>query len=958
MAQGSAEIEGRLADLAAASANFGFLLPHEPLLLFYGAAAETGESTDPSASIAAAHEFGVVFAVTLGRLFGVDVSPKDPQGYLTLLHISGAVTEPVVAALEELSAIPYNPNESHRSRTAAHFVERCFELAVWLFQFRTGDREPVPFVPTEPAELRTLRERVAAVDMALPRLRRDFESRAPGWSQAAAAVKSLLTTAGWTFHEPNHYAKAHSSLGTVVANPHSTDENHVDYLLLVGGQAVGLVVCLEDCSDSNAAMQQAGERAKTFLNISPFSARRSSLPYRYVSDGRQLHFRDENDPEPISRTVSSFHQPSTLARWLREAEADTKAPTYSARLALRLPTLTQRPKSSAEGALKAPQVVAINAIEKAMRVGRRRALVQMVIGSGKTYTEILTAFRQLEYAKAHRILFVVDRMVLAAQLIDGFHRFSIPGDVRSFTELYNVQRLTTTAALLPSARVVVTTVHTLRSILSQSDTAPAEVGYNPALPPDAFDLIILDDCRRSLYEADRARLEYFDTRLLGFTSLPNRSTTRFFEGELVSQYTLDHAVADGSALDYSLYQARLDSPERAVLVPLDDGIAHGGRGIERSGFTAGRVAEPTALMAVLQTFRDSLAMLFPGRGDLPGAVPKTLVLAHDDDHAGQVVNAVRAAFAAGPGFVRRIDSTAVEPFRRLREFTTEPEFRIAVMRTSMAAGFDVPALECMLILSDVRSVAEYAQLLARGTRPISAAALRAISPGAIAKTHFVVIDAVGASRHQPRKRVNVTDPPGAGGTLALSHLLDLAAQGSLRPDDHAELGLRLARLVPLVTDDDAAAIRSLADARLEDLVHRLVEASDASNPADWGPESRNTDDVLSRLSAVRETLLDLQNRIAGSDSRSSARGTPASRPSATYADRLAGLLENRLGQLTAAQAWWVGHIADLALANSRFDPVDLDSLPFSGRGGTDGFLREFGDERALDLLRELDRELG
>ncbi|MEY9928587.1 type I restriction enzyme R subunit [Catenulispora sp. GP43] len=957
MAQGSAELEGRLADLAAASANFGFLLPHEPLLLFYGAAAETRESIDPSASLTAAHEFGEVFTVTLGRLFGVTVSQEDPQAYLHRLHASGPVTGRVLAALEELNALPYDPVGSQGNSIAAYFVARCFELAVWLFRFRTGDREPIPYVPADSAKLHTLRERVAAVKKALPQLRRDFESRTPGRSQAAAAVEGLLAAAGWTFPESNRDAKAHHSLGTV-ANLRSTNEHRLDYLLLVGGQAAGLVVCLEDGSNPDAAMQQAEERAKRFSDAPFFPTGRAPFPYRYMSDGRQLHFRNENDPEPRSRTVSGFHQPSTLARWSREAEADPNAPTYSARLAHRLPELEQPAKGSAAKALKAPQAAAIGAIEKAMASGRRRAMVQMVIGSGKTYTEILTAFRQLEYAKAHRILFVVDRAVLAMQLIDGLHQFHIPGQVRSFTELYSVQRLTTPAALSPSARVVVTTVHTLRSILRQSETSSSEVDHNPDLPPDAFDLIIVDDCRRSFYDADRARLEYFDARLLGFTSLPDSWTIRFFEGHPVSEYTLNQAVADGSALDYSLFQARLDSPERAVLVPLDGDAAHPDRGADRPGSMAGRVVEPPALTAVLHTFRDSLATLFPGRGDLPGAVPKTLVLAHDDHHAEQVAKAIRAVFAAGPGFVRHIDGTAAEPLRRLREFTTAPEFRIAVIRTSMATGFDVPALECMLILSDVRSAAEYVQLLGRGTRPISAAALRAVSPGAIAKTHFVVIDAVGASRHEPRGRVNVVDPPGAASTTALSHLLDIAAQESLTQDDRTELGLRLARLVPLLTDGDDAAFRSLAGIRLEDLVQQLVEIPEPGNPTVERRKAPGLADALSRLPALRETLLDLQDRMAGPDLQSSAHSTPTARPSEASADRLAGALENRLGRLTAAQTWWIGHIADSAVASAQFDPTDLEGLPFSGRGGTDGFLREFGNEGALDLLRELDQELG
>jgi type I restriction enzyme R subunit len=905
---------------------------------------------------------------------GVQTEAEDQLARLRYLSRSGVLHTPEFAAFEELRTVGMGEAGLGSSPVAERLVECCFELAVWFFRLRTGDSEPIEFVRADPAKLRVLSERLALLKPLIPRLRRDFERRtvseplmesesarfeagirdAPAGrseqSRVATAVERLLINSGWDIPEPNHDAKEHRSLGSVVVNPRAVDGRRADYLLLVGGQAVGLVARVEVSEDHVAAMERVEAMAGAFSDASPWPVWRSPLPYRYVSDGRRLHFRDANDPDPSARRVSGFHRPATMARWLREVEADSDAPTYGARLALRLPPLERDAGRAAGGALREPQHAAIAAIEEALGAGRRRALVQMVVGSGKTLTEIVTAYRQLEYAKANRILFVTDRKLEATQLIDLFRQFSLPGEVRSFTELYNVVKLTA-ATRASSASVVVATVQQLRSILSSTNAVPAEIDYCSALPPDEFDLIVVDDCHRSVAgPASRALLDYFDARILGFTSTPAHSTYDYFDGEPVSVYTLEQALADDRAVDYALYQARLEPSRRAVLVPHDNDIEVAG-GLTAGSGASRRVVEPAMLVAVLQAFKESLTSLFPGHEGHPRAVPKTLIVAYDGAHAKQIASVVREVFVADRKFSRRIDGHTGDPGRRLREFRTDPEFRIAVVARSFATGIDVPTLECLLLLSDVRSEIEYTQLLARGTRQVSTVELRAVSPGAIAKTQLVVIDAVGASRHHPRRLVNVTDAFGAAGAAVLSRLLGLAESGGLRPQEIAELGLRLARLVPLQTEAEAADIRFSVGASLEDLVRPLLEASAT------GHSVRRDDHVLSQVASLRETLLDIQGRSAGSASGPSRRHASTAGSTTAFADRLARVLKDRLGVPTANQVWWIEHIADAAASSSRFDPTDLNGVPFSGRGGTDGFLREFGAEGALDLLDELGREL-
>src|SRR5215472_2395239 len=134
-----------------------------------------------------------------------------------------------------------------------------------------------------------------------------------------------------------------------------------------------------------------------------------------------------------------------------------------------------------------------------LRENRPRALIQMATGSGKTYTAATLAYRLIEYSGAGRVLFLVDRRNLGRQAKGEFQRFDIPGSSRKFSEVYNIQHLTSSRIDLVS-RVCISTVQRMYSILRGTDIdseidarslnelqAPAEpIGYNPIVPPDTF----------------------------------------------------------------------------------------------------------------------------------------------------------------------------------------------------------------------------------------------------------------------------------------------------------------------------------------------------------------------------------------------------------------------------------------------------------------------------------------
>lgn len=219
------------------------------------------------------------------------------------------------------------------------------------------------------------------------------------------------------------------------------------------------------------------------------------------------------------------------------------------------------------------KVEAITNLERSLYNDRPRALIQMATGSGKTLMAITSIYRLIKYGGGRRVLFLVDRQNLGEQAETEFQNYRTPDDNRKFTELYNVQRLTSNT-ISSSAKVVITTIQRLYSMLrgdedldpnleegSQFDTGgigalPAPVSYNPNLPIEFFDFIWIDECHRSIYSLWRQVLEYFDAYLVGLTATPSKQTFGFFNQNLVMEYSHEQAVADGVNVDFEVYRIR------------------------------------------------------------------------------------------------------------------------------------------------------------------------------------------------------------------------------------------------------------------------------------------------------------------------------------------------------------------------------------------------------------------
>lgn len=394
------------------------------------------------------------------------------------------------------------------------------------------------------------------------------------------------------------------------------------------------------------------------------------MPFTYETTGVETNFRDQRDPDSRSRPVFAFHRPEHLVELVQQPD------TLRARLK-HFPALNTKP-------LRDCQIAAVTGLEKSLADNRPRALLQMATGSGKTFTACTQAYRLIKHAGAKRILFLVDRGNLGRQTVNEFQQFSTPDDGRKFTDLYNVQMLGP-AGIDPVCKVTVSTIQRLYAQLSNNDqfddeadehsgyegagsTAgkePLPVTYNPRIPIESFDFVIVDECHRSIYNLWKQVIEYFDAFLIGLTATPSKATLGFFNQNLVTEYPHVQAVADGVNVGYDIYRIKTRVSEQGT--KLEAGFDYQKRDRltrekrwavqdEEETFQKTQldrsVVVPDQIRTIIQTFREKLFTdLFPGRtGEW---VPKTLIFAKDDNHAEDIVNIVREEFGKGNDFCKR-----------------------------------------------------------------------------------------------------------------------------------------------------------------------------------------------------------------------------------------------------------------------------------------------------------------
>ena len=707
------------------------------------------------------------------------------------------------------------------------------------------------------------------------------DDRLAAEARARVLIDQQLSQAGWQVQDKrdlNLFARQGIAVREMVMK---AGHGRVDYLLYVDKAVVGVIEAKPMGTPLSGVEWQSAMYAEGLPADVRLAAktRDGRLPFVFEASGTETHFTNGFDPDPRARLIFNVPRPETLARLLREADDAPDAPTWRARVR-NLPTL------DAAG-LRPAQIEAITGIEASLAAQHcDRSLVQMATGAGKTYTAVTEAYRLLKFGGFNRILFLVDRNNLADQTLGEFQNYRTPDDGRRFTELYNVAKLSR-AGLLGSTNVVVSTIQRVFTFIKNGEVSevddpeiddyvpdvPVTVGYSATLPPETFDLVIVDEAHRSIYGVWRGVLEYFEAHIVGLTATPGKQTFGFFKQNLVSEYTYPESVADGVNVDFDVYRIRTEISEQGsrieagTIVPkvnrqtraqrleaLDDDLDYGAGQLDRS------VTATDQIRTVLEAFRDRLfTEIFPGRSTLP----KTLIFAKDDNHAEEIVTQVREIFGKGNDFAAKITYSARDPKGQLQAFRTSPTLRIAVTVDMIATGTDVKPLECVFFMRDVRSAQYFEQMKGRGARTISPADFQAVTPDAETKTRFVIVDAVGVTEHP-----FVEPPLNRDKSVPLKKLLQKAAMLTLTEDEAATLASRLAKLELDLTDDERHELDDVAGQPVRDIVRTLVDAVEPATttpaaieaaimPIASNPELRNR---MLELRAAHDRVIDEVSR--------------------------------------------------------------------------------------------------
>lgn len=649
--------------------------------------------------------------------------------------------------------------------------------------------------------------------------------------KARIKIDQWFTDAGWNVVDREDYEPTCTAVA--IREGLLKGNLEADYLLFIKGKAVGVLEAKREDKEvsSDKVCEQAFLYAKSVPNT--YQVYQRPLPFLFTSNGRELYFCDFRKQEHCFEQILAIPSPYELVKKLGIEDPFAG-----------LPLLHKK-------GLRDCQYEAITELENSFRSGQNRALMVLATGAGKTYTACLAAYRLLSYTKMHRVLYLVDRNNLGKQAEAEFGRFRLTETGDSFNTIYTVNRLRS-SKIPTDSNVVISTIQRLFSFLKgenieDDDNNEAnsdihdEVSLppNPALPPDFFDLIIIDECHRSIYGNWRKVLEYFSSaRMIGLTATPVPETMAFFNNNRIVNYTLEQSIVDGVNVDSRIYRIKTQATTSGGAILEGDKLKVETRytgevkevnNKEAKNYTKDElnrsIVNPSQIKLILSTYRDVVyTEMFndPQREPNMDYLPKTLIFALNENHAINIVNIAKDVFNRHDDrFIQKITSYSEGDSNELiRQFRNDKDFRIAVTCTLVATGTDVKPLEVVMFMRDVQSLPLYTQMKGRGVRTIGDEQLRNVTPNAISKDCFYIVDAVGVTEHD----YSIPQPSSGWDGISLKILLEHITHGDLQDVYLRRLAATLSRLYNKATEAQRKEFIKLAHEGMKDLATAIYKA--------------------------------------------------------------------------------------------------------------------------------------
>lgn len=606
--------------------------------------------------------------------------------------------------------------------------------------------------------------------------------------KARQKIDRMFRDAGWDVIDREEYSAGMTA--AAIREGLLKGHKEADYFLFLNGKAVGVLEAKR--AEVDVTDQCVCEQAEDYARSVPpcYPAISNPLPIVMTSNGREIYMRNMRQSESSYDLLVKMPSPKKIVGMLGIDDPFAGLPSV--------------PKKG----LRECQFEAITNLEASFRIGQKKALMVLATGAGKTYTACMAAYRMLAHVGMKRVLFLVDRNNLGKQAEGEFGTFRLTQNGDAFNTIYGVSRLTNNE--IPSdSNIIISTIQRLFAFLkgetisddtdeeSTAEELPEVIlPDNPQLPHDYFDMIIIDECHRSIYGNWKKVLDYFDTaRLIGLTATPLPETLAFFNNNVVVNYTLEQSILDGVNVGHRVYSIKTEATTNGGAIRKGDKLRKETRytgtveiieNKESSTYTREElnrsIINPAQIKLVLETFRDSIYRdMFTEREPNMNYIPKTLIFALNEAHATNIVKIAKEVFGREDDkFVQKITYSCGDSNKLIKDFRNDKEFRIAVTCTLVATGTDVKPLEVVMFMRDVSSLPLYIQMKGRGVRTIGDEALRNVTPNADTKDCFYLVDCVGVVESAKGIPAHEEDPDQR---ITLKKLLEEISHGYI-PDEY------------------------------------------------------------------------------------------------------------------------------------------------------------------------------
>lgn len=552
--------------------------------------------------------------------------------------------------------------------------------------------------------LATLRNEKAALDAELQQLRAEVaaakrvnaaEPDTHDYSEAEtrkAYIDLLLREAGWTLDPGKNFEIE------VIGMPNNENKGYVDYVFWGDdGKPLMLVEAKRTTKSPNVGQQQAKLYADCLEKM--FGQR----PVIFYSNGYEHWMWDDKNYPP--RPVQGFYKKNELELLIQRRTSRKK--------------LAEAPidKSIIE---RYYQTRAVRRVGETFEVDKqRKSLLVMATGSGKTRTVIALADMLMQSNWAKRVLFLADRVALVNQAVKAFK-----------SHLPNSAPVNLVTEKNTEGRVYVSTYPTMMGLIDEAQ--PDENGGQRRFGVGHFDLIIIDEAHRSVYQKYRAIFDYFDCLLVGLTATPkdeiDKNTYGLFDletGVPTDAYGLDEAVADKHLV-----------PPVAISVPLKfqrDGIKYNELSEQEKeewdalewneeGTVPDEIgaAELNQWLFNIDTVDKVLELLMTKGRTVAGGdrLGKTIVFAKNNAHADFIAERFNVNYPQHQGHFARVVTYKTEYAQSLiDDFSNKDKMpHIAISVDMLDTGVDVPEVVNLVFFKVVRSKTKFWQMVGRGTR--------------------------------------------------------------------------------------------------------------------------------------------------------------------------------------------------------------------------------------------------